>query len=280
MQNCPTCQMLMDDHEVVCASCAAESALGGPLSSTHTASGAAAGSATAVLERPASVPMPQTVRYRSPGEHRRRGVVVVLVLVLVAAIAGLVVMGLRGEGPLARTVVEAGLVAPPVVSVPDAWSTVASDDGAFRLAMPRGATELSEVVDAANPAAGSTYGYEVQLGEGGSAAVVSSDFGMAPADIMAIDDPARFDGMVDAMVAGMIGPGGTSRETVRRDVPVGNGRAADLVVVDEATASTARVRILLADGRMYMVMTSGSDEGADRLDEVHARLLDTFETTA
>jgi hypothetical protein len=68
----------------------------------------------------------------------------------------------------------------------------------------------------------------------------------------------------------------TATETVRRDVPVGNGRAVDLVVVDEAEGVTTRARYHLVGGHLLGVVTTGLDEGADRLDEVHARVLDSF----
>ena len=93
-----------------------------------------------------------------------------------------------------------------------------------------------------------------------------------------MDDPAAFGGLVDAMVSGLVGATEHGRETVRREVPVGNGRAVDVVVVDDTAGTTARARYLLADGRMYAVVTTGLDEGAKDLDEVHARMLASFDT--
>ncbi len=285
MQNCPSCQMLMEDHEALCPSCAAEradaSSFGPVVIGGHSSmpSGAAP-SATAVLERPTAVPMPSTVRYRTPGEHRRVWVVGVVVLALLGGVVALGVMAMRGDGPLAEVAVDAGLAEPPVVDVPDAWVRRSSAEGAFRIEMPAGATDLAGLVDAANPASGSTYGFQTTFGRGGSTAVVSTDFGMAPGTLAAMDDPAAFGGLVDAMVSGLIAGTDQGVETVRREVPVGNGRAVDVVVVDDVAGTTTRARYLLADGRMYAVVTAGLDEGAAALDEVHARMLASFETTA
>jgi hypothetical protein len=285
MQNCPSCQMLMEDHEALCPSCAAERAaassfgpvvIGGHSSMTS----GAAPAATAVLERPTAVPMPTTVRYRTPGEHRRVWVLAVVVLALLGGVVALGVMAMQGDGPLAQVAVDAGLAAPPVVDVPDEWVRRSSTEGAFRIEMPAGATDLKGLVDAANPASGSTYGFQTTFGQGGSTAVVSTDFGMAPGTLAAMDDPAAFGGLVDAMVSGLIAGTDQGEETVRREVPVGNGRAVDVVVVDDVAGTTTRARYLLADGRMYAVVTAGLDEGAEALDEVHARMLGSFETTA
>lgn len=286
MQNCPSCQMLMDDDEQVCSSCAARAASsrGVAIGAIHAGSGAAssatAGAATAVLERPASVPMPAVVRYRNPGEHRRVWVLSVVALVVLGALTALGVMAMRGEGPLAAAAIDAGLATPPVVNVPDQWTVVSSTDGAFRVEMPAGATDLDGLVDSANPASGSTFGFRTEFGQGGSTAVVSTDFGMAPGALSSMDDPAAFGSLVDAMVSGLVGATEHGRESVRREVPVGNGRAVDVVVVDDTAGTTARARYLLADGRMYAVVTSGLDEGAKDLDEVHARMLASFDTTA
>ena len=273
MQNCPSCQMLMEDDEILCSTCAPPAAPA-PVGAARELSGTAA---TALLERPTAVPMPTTVRYRQPGSHRRTVKLVVVVLALLAAVVAVVVLALRGEGPVARAAVDAGLVAAPVVSVPDTWATKVSDAGAFRISMPQGASALEGMVDAQNPAAGSTFGFQFGFGDGGSTAVVSTDFGMAPGALGAMDDPAAFNGMVDSMVAGLVGMTGSGEETVRREVPVGNGRAVDLVVVDESAGTTTRARYLLANGRMYAVVTSGLDAGAEDLDEVHSRMLGSFE---
>jgi hypothetical protein len=282
MQNCPSCQMLMEDHEALCPSCAQErdavpTLLGTP-AFVLPASGPGGGS-TAVLDRPVAVPMPGEIHYRQPGEHRRAWTIGVLLAVLVGAAAVLLTMAVRGDGPLADVLVDAGVLPPPAVHVPDSWTNVSSEAGAFTVTMPAGAKELDGIVDAQNPAAGSTHGFETRLGEGGSTAVVSTDFGMAPGTLAGMDDPAAFNGLVDSMVAGMVGATDGGAETVRREIPVGNGRAVDAVVVDDVAGVTTRVRYLLANGRMYAVVTTGSDEGADDLDEVHARMLATFEVS-
>jgi hypothetical protein len=100
---------------------------------------------------------------------------------------------------------------------------------------------------------------------------------MGAASVSAMDDPAAFDGLVSTLAAGLEGLTDHGTETVRRDVPVGFGRAVDVVIVDDVEGVTTRVRYVLADGRVYALVTSGVDEGAEQLDEVHARLLETFE---
>lgn len=282
MQNCPSCQMLMEDHEALCPSCAqardaAPTLLGAP--SFVSPSTGPGGTATAVLERPVAAPVPGEIRYRQPGEHRRAWTIGVLLVVVLGAAVVLGAMAVRGDGPLADVLVDAGVLPPPPVHVPDSWTNVSSEEGAFTVTMPAGATALDGIVDAQNPAAGSTHGFETRLGEGGSTAVVSTDFGMAPGTLAGMDDPAAFNGLVDSMVAGIVGETDGGAETVRREVPVGNGRAVDAVVVDDVAGVTTRVRYLLADGRMFAVVTSGLDEGADDLDEVHARMLSTFEVS-
>lgn len=278
MQNCPDCQMLMEDHEVLCAHCAQDRAAAhAPVLTALASRGGGSAGATAVLERPTAVPMPTVVRYRNPGEHRRVAGMLTVLGVMVAGVVVLGVMALRGDGPLADVAVDVGLVAPPLVDVPDAWTTKVSEPGAFRVSMPASATELADMLDPQHPAAGSTLGYEAALGEGGSTTVVSTDFGMGAASVSAMDDPAAFDGLVSTLAAGLEGLTDHGTETVRRDVPVGFGRAVDVVIVDDVEGVTTRVRYVLANGRVYALVTSGVDEGAEQLDEVHARLLETFE---
>ncbi len=85
MQNCPSCQMLMEDHEALCPSCAqardaAPTLLGAP--SFVSPSTGPGGTATAVLERPVAAPVPGEIRYRQPGEHRRAWTIGVLLAVV------------------------------------------------------------------------------------------------------------------------------------------------------------------------------------------------------
>lgn len=274
MQNCPGCQMLMDDDAAQCSACRSEPSE----PSVASSGGTVLGGRTAVLERPTSVPMPATVTYRTPrGRRGGRGVLILLLLALGGG-GVLLAMALRGEGPLAETVVEAGLVAAPVVSVPGAWSSASSEAGGFRAAMPSGAQRIEAPIDPANPAAGTVHGYETRLGEGGSTRVVGMDLAPRP-DLVraAAADAAAFSALIDSTVRSI--GGGTAVETVRRDVRVGNGRAVDVVVVDEAEGVTTRARYHLVGSRLLGVVTTGLDEGADRLDEVHSKVLESFRPT-
>jgi hypothetical protein len=285
--------MLMDDDRELCEVCAAEQAgtsgrsrhapeqLRAGVGDAHEASPHEASphearpheGGIAVLERPVDPLYAPGARYRTrSGAGRRVMVVVALVL---GGFAVLVALALRGQGPLAEQVVDVGLVGAPVVSVPGAWVTASSERGGFSAAMPAGVQRLEVPFDPADPTAGALHGYRTQLGEGGSTQVVGWDLGGRPELVRsATDDPAAFSALVDWMVASM--STATATETVRRDVPVGNGRAVDLVVVDEAEGVTTRARYHLAGGHLLGVVTSGLDEGADRLDEVHARVLDSF----
>ena len=280
--------MLMDDDQELCDVCAAERAgpsgrsrhapeqLRAGVGDTHKASPREASpreGGIAVLERPVDPLYAPGARYRTrSGAGRRVMVVVALVL---GGFAVLVALALRGQGPLAEQVVDVGLVGAPVVSVPGAWVTASSERGGFSAAMPAGVQRLEAPFDPADPTAGALHGYRTQLGEGGSTLVDGGELGGRPELVRsATDDPAAFSALVDWMVASM--STATATETVRRDVPVGNGRAVDLVVVDEAEGVTTRARYHLAGGHLLGVVTSGLDEGADRLDEVHARVLDSF----
>jgi len=280
--------MLMDDDRELCEVCAAEQAgtsgrsrhapeqLRAGVGDTHEASLREARphkGGIAVLERPVDPLYAPGARYRTRSGAGRR--VVVVVALVLGGFAVLVALALRGQGPLAEQVVDVGLVGAPVVSVPGAWVTASSERGGFSAAMPAGVQRLEVPFDPADPTAGALHGYRTQLGEGGSTQVVGWDLAGRPELVRsATDDPAAFSALVDWMVASM--STATATETVRRDVPVGNGRAVDLVVVDEAEGVTTRARYHLAGGHLLGVVTSGLDEGADRLDEVHARVLDSF----
>jgi hypothetical protein len=221
--------------------------------------GSAPSVGTAVLDRPTVAAGPSTLRYREPGRHRRTTRLVVVVGLALVALAVLGVMAARGDGPLADAAVDAGLVAPPVVDVPDRWVTASSDAGGFRATLPEGA----------RAATGAAEGFEADLGPGGSAVVTWSPLAAPPGadDAVLLQESAtRLSQALSAAAPG-------SMETIRREVPVGNGRAADLVVIDEAGATTTRARIWLVGGRVLTVVTAGDDRGADELDEVHARLL-------
>ena len=308
--------MLMEDDEALCGACVDERAAS---SVGRSSPGSVAppalrpppgiGGGTALLERPATgaVPLPEAVRYRTAGGHRRAVKGVVWLVLLAAAVAALVVVALRGEGPIAEAAVEAGLVAPPVVSVPSAWGTVAPDGAGFRVSMPAGAASTDGISAGLGPQAAGMVGVASALGKGGSTTVVSDGLARTPAEVAALDDPSAFGALVDSMAGALatstvspigtassssagVGPGGDAAaavppatpmagiETVRREAPVGNGRAIDVVVVDDAAAVTIRVRFLLADGRVHVVVTIGLDEGHRRLDDVHARVLGSLDT--
>lgn len=274
MTNCPRCQMLMDDHETICADCAAKDAA----TSTWVPSPSSvvgAGS-TAVLDRPTAVPMPATVQYRVAGSGRRVWMAVLALGAIVVGLGALAVTTLRGDGPLADVAVESGLVAPPLVDVPDEWATFSSAPGRFEVSLPAGATAADVIDDPADPAATTTYAFESDLGEGGGTLVLSTDLGMAPGDLDVLDDPVAFEELVGVMVNGLTEMTDASRETVRREAPVGYGRAMDVVLVDDEVGMTSRARFLLANGRLLAVMTTGLDAGAEELDEVHARVIDSL----
>lgn len=289
MQNCPRCQMLIEDHETVCSVCAADdtktSRYVEPISVPGVSpvavrdAGTAAAGATALLERPASaVPMPTTVTYRGAGSGsgRRRPAVALIVVALV--VVGVGVVTTRGDGPLAEALMRAGVMDTPPVTFPDSWTVIASSGGEFSVELPSSAKALDLGVDPTQAASSSTHGYEASLGEGGSTLVISSDMGMG-GGAAALDDPAAFASLVDSMVAGLAGELADGRETVRREAPLGNGRAVDVVVVDEKTDTTIRARYQLAGGRIYAVVTRGVDAGGEALDAVHARVLDTMTPT-
>lgn len=276
--------MLMEDHEPLCAVCAAEAASAPRLMEPVGVPGVGAamvgvGGATALLERPTAIPMPSKVTYRSAAARRDRTRIVVLATLVIALLVGVGMATSRGEGPLARVLVDAGLLEPAPVTVPDSWTTITSNGGAFSVELPAGAGELDLSIDPSSPAAATTFGYQASLGEGGSTVVISSDLGMGGA-VGALDDPIAFTTLVDSMVGGLLGTSPDGRETVRRDVPVGNGRAVDVVIVDDGASSTIRAHYVLAGDRVYAMVTRGVDEGGRALDEVHGRVVDSFQVVS
>ncbi len=269
MKNCPSCELLMDDHEELCGPCAADRANASSFlgsASVLTIDGPL--SATAVLSPPASVPQPERVVYRNP--HRRRNAVraVMAFVLLLGGVAALVVLGAEGDGPLARSLVDAGLIEAPVVDVPSDWAVVTSGPGQFVAAVPMGAEEVGVGVDPADPGSGGPSGFTAQLGEEGSMSVVSIPVGPE------VDSDAGFAATIGQFAA----MSGLGEETIRREAPVGDGRAADVVFV-EGDSSTTRVRFQMTGGRLYVLSTGGSDLGADELDAAHARLIDGFRAT-
>lgn len=270
MQNCPGCQMLMDDDESLCPTCVEQrSGHAGSGARVAAALGSVPSAGTAVLDRPTVAAGPSTLRYRQPGRHRRTTRMVVVVGLVLVALAVLGVMAARGDGPLADAAVAAGLVAPSVVDVPDRWVTASSDAGGFRATLPEGARAYVAVPGRSAATTGVPEGFEVDLGSGGSATLTWGPLGAPPG----ADDAALLQESVTRLSQGLTAAAPGSVETIRREVPVGNGRAADLVVIDDAGATTTRARVWLVGGRVLTVVTAGDDRGAAELDEVHARLL-------
>ena len=259
----------MDDHEAICATCAAQE---------HERVPAATGSSsivmpqhgggTAVLERPAVVPLSESAAFRTRGSGGTSASTVVIGVALAALLAAGVVLGLRHQGPLAGPMQQLGLVDPPVVVVPAQWRELSSAEGRFTVSMPIGATDAAE--DAKLAAAG-MKGYRVDLGPEGEMMAVSTDLGRGPAGMDELDTDAGFASIVDFYVASA----GLGEETTRRDVQVSHGRAVDSVLVLDDRATT-RARFMITGDRFVVLLTSGDDSGAGALDEAHAALLDGF----
>jgi len=229
--------------------------------------------ATTLLDRAAPPVSGPSVRYRDPYRGRRAVRLLVLAALAIGSLAWLGSVALRGEGPLGSTFVSLGLAEPPSVVVPSTWTSVTSAEGKFSVELPLGASEHSEPVDPDDPGRGTLHGFEAELGDEGSIAVLSSDMGMG-ATLRHLDD-AGFSSLVDHFVAG-------SRfgiETVRRDVLIGVGRVKDSVIASHDGTGATRVRFALVDDRLHVLATSGPDEHSRELDAAHARLIDTFAPT-
>jgi len=276
VKECPSCSFLVPDGQSLCDSCRTgqrvtfpidelrgdEFVLTGPPPSMAPGGGRPG---TMLLERPAPGIGGRAVSYRDPARTRRVAVRSIVALVVVAVLTGLGAMAMRGEGPLASTFVSLGLADPPPVVVPSAWTRVTSTEGRFSAELPVGAVERSEPVDPADPARGTYHGFEVELGDEGGIAVLSTDLGR---DLDGLDD-AGFDLLVDRfLLEEELGV-----ETVRRDVLVGVGRAKDSVVAAPEGERASRIRFLLAGGRLHVLATHGPDEYSRKLDEAHARLI-------
>lgn len=270
----------MEEHEdrcVVCAASAHAAASGSP--GVGAVGRGRRGTATAVRERATTRSVaPPVLQYRRPGMRRRVVRTTVVTSVLGIAALALVVPGVRGDGPLAPILERAGLDAPQVVDVPSDWRSMGSSAGAFTAKLPVGASDVGGPMDPANPAAGAFWGLSVDLGDGGATAVLSTDGGgIGVAGIM--DDPVRLSAALDAMGADLSPQPIAGVETMRKDKPYGNGRAVDLVVVDDTAGITERTRVIVSRGRLYAIVTTGVDHSAARLDEVHARVLASFDAT-
>jgi len=267
MTSCPGCGFLMGDQERLCASCssdhesgdrrvrfdldAGEAAVGGPPGGT---------TATAVLERraPTAPPMPERVQYRVRRKGGRRTAVVALAVL--ALLAGGVLAGLDGRGPLAGPMVEAGVASPPAVRIPAAWVGVTSEEGGFRAALPQGAQPLGEGL----------VGYSTAVGERAALTVFSTDFDLGPG-MAQYRSAAGLDELVERFsVAFALG-----HELVRRDVRAAEGWATDAVFVTDDGVTT-RARFHLARDRFHVLTTSGPDAAMGPLDEAHPRMLSEF----
>lgn len=298
MKSCPVCDFLMGDDELLCSVCSEQLEASGamaeperdrfdldPAGSATVATGtggvapapaatATAATATAVLERAAPpAPLSDTVQFRSRDGARRAVRAAAVLAALGAGLGALVVFGARGDGPLAEPLVSWGLVAPPVVQVPEQWVQQRSDAGAFTVSVPPGAEPLDRSDDETAPGSMLLSGYSAKLGEQGALMVMATDFGRGPDAMRAADNDADFAGLIDGFVALF----GLGEPTVVRMVPVGDGRAADAVFVDAAADSTARARFHLGNGRFHALVTTGPDSGARPLDEAHQRLVSSFE---
>ena len=281
MKECPGCAFLMPQDQALCDSCRSGERVSFPIDEVHgdefvlsgppPSMSPGGGSATMLLERPAPPVTGRPVRYRDP-QRTRNAVKALVALVIVGGVLGVLgTMAMRGDGPLAPTFVSLGLADPPGVVVPSSWTTVSSTEGKFSALLPTGAVEHTKPVDEADPARGTYWGFEADLGEEGSIVVLSSDLGVGGA-LRSFDD-AGFSALVDRFVA----EGELGIETVRRDVLVGVGRVKDSVIAEPDGTAASRVRFLLADDRLHVLVTHGPDEYSRELDEAHARLIDRFD---
>ncbi len=271
MKNCPRCSFLMDDHEAICGTCVDQererrSSATSPMGAPPLRAGG-----TAVLDRPTVVPLSESATFRTPGSGGvSTPTVVVCVLLAVALTAG-VVLGLRHQGPLAAPLQQLGVIDPPVVVVPDRWRSLSSPEAGFSVSMPANATDAAE--DPELVQAGMT-GYQAELGPEGVMRAVSTDLGRGPEGLRDLDTDAGFASLIDLYVSAA----GLGQETVRREVQVSHGRAADSVLVLDDDYTT-RARFMMTGGRFVVLLTGGDDSGAAALDEAHPKMVDSFEPT-
>lgn len=222
-----------------------------------------------LLERPVAGPPRQELQLRDPGWSRRtvRACLVLLVLLVGTGVLG--AMAMSGEGPLAPAAVSLGLADPPLVQVPRTWVTTTSAEGKLSVELPLGAVEAEALFDQRDPNRGKLTGHSVTLGPRGKMLVLSTDaIGGAP---VGSPDDAQLQLLVDAFLADER----YGAETVRREALLGSGHAVDSVVVSHDERSTTRIRFLADGGRLHLLITTGSDEGARDLDEAHGRLIDS-----
>ena len=259
----------MDDHESICETCAAQEREHLPVAEAPAVAPPLHGGGTAVLDRPTVVPLSETATFRSAGSGGVSVSTVVIGALLAAVLTVGVVFGFRHQGPLAGPLQQVGLVDPPVVVVPGQWRSLSSAEGGFSVSMPVSATDAAEDPDLAQ--AGMT-GYLAELGPEGVMMAVSTDLGRDAAGMDQLDTDAGFASLIDLYVSAA----GLGQETVRRDVQVSHGRAADSVLVLDDHYTT-RARFLMTGGRFVVLLTAGDDSGAAALDEAHPKLLDSFD---
>jgi hypothetical protein len=216
--------------------------------------------------------MPEQVRFRSRDGRRRAVRAVAALAVVGAVVGGLVLLGVRGDGPLAEPLVSWGLVEPPLVELPEVWTLEHSASGSFRVVVPAGAENLDAPFDPADPSKGAFAGYAAPLGAEGNLLVIATDFGRGAEAMRAADSDAAF----SELVTGFANLFSMGEASVVRPVPVADGRAADAVFVDEDAGTTARARFHLGNGRFHAIVTSGPDAGAHELDEAHRRAVEGF----
>ncbi len=261
----------MDDHETICDTCAAQERDRIPVVEQSMVPPPLHGGGTAVLERPTVVPLSETASFRGAGSGGVPISTVVIGALLAAVLTAGVVFGLRHQGPLAGPLQQLGLVDPPVVVVPAQWRPLTSAEGGFSVSMPAGATDVAD--DPELVAAG-MKGYAAELGPEGIMMAVSTDLGRGAAGLQELDSDAGFASLIDLYVSAS----GLGEETVRREVQVSHGRAADSVIVLD-DRSTARARFMMTGDRFVVLLTAGDDSGAAALDEAHPRLVDSYDPT-
>ena len=157
----------------------------------------------------------------------------------------------------------------PAARVPAQWRSLSSAEGGFSVSMPASADDAADVPELA---AAGLAGYRAELGPEGVMLAVSTDMGRGPAGMDELDTDAGFASLIDLYVAAS----GLGQETVRRDVQVSHGRAADSVLVLDDHYTT-RARFMITGGRFVVLLTAGDDSGAAALDDAHPKLLDSFD---
>ncbi len=261
----------MDDHETICETCTSQERDRIPVVEELVVAPPLHGSSTAVLERPTVVPLTESATFRTGGSGGVSASTVVIGALLAAVLTVGVVMGLRHQGPLASPMQQLGLIDPPVVVVPDQWRSLSSVEAGFSVAMPANATDVAEQPDLV---AADMSGYVAELGPEGVMMAVSTDLGRGPAGLQELDSDAGFASLIDLYISAS----GSGEETVRREVQISHGRAADSVLVLDDHFTT-RARFMMTGDRFVVLLTAGDDSGASALDEAHPKLLDSYRPT-